>query len=62
MDRETTMDDFDRGFDNMMSSALEYEILTRQGKPIPRELQDRLDESRDWLNGLSDSDYNRLIH
>ena len=56
------MDDFDRGFDNMMSSALEYEILTRQGKPIPRELQDRLDESRDWLIGLSDSDYNRLIH
>lgn len=56
------MDGFDRGFDNMMSSALEYEALTRQGKPIPRELQDRLDEFRDWLNGLSDSDYNRLIH
>ena len=56
------MDDFDRGFDNMMSSALEYEILTRQGKAIPRELQDRLDESREWLNGLSDYDYSRLIH
>lgn len=56
------MDDFDRGFHNMMSSAWEYEILTKQGKPIPRELQDRLDESSEWLNGLSDSDYNRLIH
>ena len=35
-DEWTTMDDFDRGFDNMMSSALEYEILTRQGKPISK--------------------------
>ena len=54
--------DFDEGFDKWMSSAIEYEMLTRQGKPIPRELQDRLDESSKWLNGLSDSDYNRLIH
>ena len=54
--------DFDKGFDKWMSSAIEYEMLTRQGKPIPRELQDRLDESSKWLNGLSDSDYNRLIH
>lgn len=56
------MDDFDIGFHNMMSSSLEYEILSRQGKLIPRELQERLKESSDWLNGLSDSDYNRLIH
>lgn len=55
-------DDFDRGFDNMMSSAIEHERLKRQGKPIPKRLQKRLDEARDWLNGLSDEDYNRLIH
>lgn len=40
--------DFDRGFDNWMSSAIEHEILTRQGKPIPRELQRRIDESIDF--------------
>ena len=55
-------DTFEEGFHNMMSSALEYEGLMRQGKPIPHELQKRLDESRDWLNGLSNNDYNRLIH
>ena len=54
--------DFDEGFDKMMSSALEYEWLRRQGKPIPKELQKRLDESRDWLHNLSDRDYSRLIH
>jgi hypothetical protein len=37
--------DFDEGFDKWMSSAIEYERLTSQGKPIPREIQDRLDES-----------------
>jgi len=57
-----TNDDFDRGFDNWMSSAIEHEMLTRAGKPIPRELQRRMDEARDWLSNLSDSDYNRLIH
>ena len=56
------MDDFDRGFDNMVYSALEYERLTIQGKPIPIELQRRLDEARDWLSNLSDRDYSRLIH
>ena len=55
-------DTFDEGFLNMMSSALEYEGLRQQGKPIPKDLQRRLDEAREWLNGLSDSDYNRLIH
>lgn len=54
--------DFDIGFDKWMSSAIEYEMLTRRGKPIPMELLKKLDESADWLNGLSDSDYNRLIH
>ena len=53
---------FDEGFDKWMSSAIEYEMLTRQGKPIPRKLQRRIDESSDWLNNLSDEDYSRLIH
>ncbi len=62
MPMKKTNDDFDRGFDNWMSSAIEHETLTRQGKPIPTGLQRRLDEARDWLNNLSDSDYSRLIH
>lgn len=45
-----------------MSSAIEHEMLKRQGKPIPTGLQRRIDEARDWLSNLSDSDYNRLIH
>ena len=57
-----TNDDFDRGFDKWMLSAIEHEILTRQGKPIPRKLQRRIDESIDWLHNLSDEDYSRLIH
>ena len=55
-------DDFDEGFHNWMSSAIEYEMLTRQGKPIPRKLQRRIDEAGDWLNNLSDEEYSRLIH
>ena len=54
--------DFDEGFDNWMSSAIEYERLTRLGKPIPRKLQKMLDESSDWLNNLSDEEYSSLIH
>jgi hypothetical protein len=57
-----TNDDFDEGFHNWMSSAIEYEMLTRQGKSIPRKLQRRIDESIDWLNNLSDEEYSRLIH
>ena len=57
-----TNDDFDTGFDNWMSSAIEYEMLTRAGKPIPRELQRRMDEAWDWLSNLSDEEYSRLIH
>ena len=56
------MDEFDKGFHNMMSAAMEYEWRKRQGKPIPEDLQKRLDESSKWLNGLSDEDYSRLIH
>ena len=62
MPMKKTNDDFDAGFNKMMSSAIEYEMLTRQGKPIPRKLQKMLDESSDWLNNLSDEDYSRLIH
>ena len=54
--------DFDEGFHNWVSSAIEYEMLTRAGKPIPRELQRRIDESIEWVNNLSDEEYSRLIH
>ena len=56
-----TNDDFDTGFNKMMSSAIEYEMLTRQGESIPRKLQKRMDEGGDWLNNLSDEDYSSLI-
>ena len=62
MPMKKTNDDFDAGFNKMMSSAIEYERLTRLGKPIPIKLQKMLDESSDWLNNLSDEDYSRLIH
>ena len=55
-------DDFEIGFNKMISSAIEYEILTQQGKLIPRKLQKMLDESSDWLNNLSDEEYSSLIH
>ena len=57
-----TNDDFERGFDKWMSSAIEYERLTSQGKSITRELQKRIDESSDWFNSLSDNECSRLIH
>ena len=56
------MDDFDRGFDEMMSSAIEYERLKRAGKKIPKRVEERLKRSSEWLNGLSDEEYSRLIH
>ena len=33
---------FDDGFHLMMSSSLEYEMLKRQGKEIPEELNQRM--------------------
>lgn len=54
--------DFDIGFDKFMSSAIEHELLKRAGKPIPKELQDRLNESGGWIRGLADEEYSRLIH
>lgn len=55
-------DTFDIGFNNMMSSAIEYECLKRNGKQIPKELQDRLNESSNWIDGLTNEEYSRLIH
>lgn len=62
MPMKKTNDDFDTGFYNMMSSAMEYESLRRQGKPIPIGLQRQLDKAGDWLNNLFDEEYSRLIH
>ena len=56
------MDDFDRGFNEMMSASIEYERRKRAGKKIPKRLQERMKESSEWLNRLSDEDYSRLIH
>ena len=57
-----TNDEFDTGFHNMMSSAMEYESLRRQGKQIPIGLQRQLDKASYWLNNLSDEEYSSLIH
>ncbi len=46
----------------MINAALEYEFLRRQKKPIPDELQERLDNVFNWLYNLSDKDYAKLIH
>ena len=46
------MDDFDGGFEEMMSSAIEYEKLKRAGKKIPKRLEERLRRSTDWLKEL----------
>lgn len=50
------------GFDDMITAALEYEFLKRQKKPIPNELQERLDKSFNWLENLSSEEYSKLIH
>lgn len=42
MNEGTGMDDFDGGFDEMMSSAMEYEKLKRAGKRIPKRPEERL--------------------
>lgn len=54
--------DFNAGFHNLMASAMEADWYEKHKKPIPQELKKRLDEARDWLNGLSDEEYSRLIH
>jgi hypothetical protein len=54
--------DFDSGFHNLMVSAMAEDWYKKHGKPIPLKWQKRLDEARDWLEGLSNEDYDRLIH
>ena len=54
--------DFDTGFNNWMSSSIEYERLTSQVKPITRKLQRRIDEAGIWLSNISDEEYSSLIH
>lgn len=59
-----TLDDntFNTGFHNLMASSMASEWYKEQGKPIPQELQNRLDKAREWLEGLSGEEYSRLIH
>lgn len=54
--------DFDADFHNWMASAMACEWYKKQGKPIPQELKKRRAEAIDWINGLSDEEYSRLIH
>lgn len=53
---------FDDGFNLMMSSSIEYEMLRRQGKKIPEELNQRMKQWSNWVDNLSQEEYNRLIH
>lgn len=57
------MDDFDRGFNEMMSASIEYEkFKSAYKKKIPKRVEKRMQESSEWLNGLSDEEYSKLIH
>ena len=53
---------FDDGFHLMMSSSLEYEMLKRQGKEIPEELNQRMKRWSRWVANLSNEEYDSLIH
>ena len=53
---------FDDGFHLMMSSSLEYEMLKRQGKEIPEELNKRMKQWSSWVDNLSNEKYGSLIH
>ena len=53
---------FDDGFHLMMSSSLEYEMLKRQGKEIPEELNQRMKQWSRWIDNLSNYEYYSLIH
>ena len=54
--------DFNAGFHNLMASAMAVDWYKEHGMPIPQKCQKRIDEARDWLEGLSAVDYDRLIH
>lgn len=62
MSRTLDDNDFNAGFHNLMASAMMADQYNEHGEPIPQKLQKRLDEARDWLEGLSAKDYSRLIH
>lgn len=53
---------FEDGFHLMMSSSIEYERLRRQGKKIPEELNQRMKQWSNWVDNLSQDEYDRLIH
>lgn len=53
---------FDDGFHLMMSSSLEYEMLKRQGKEIPEELNQRMKQWSRWIDNLSNEEYDSLIY
>ena len=53
---------FDAGFHNMMASAMHADWYEKHGKPVPQELKKRLAAAVDWINGLSNEEYSRLIH
>lgn len=55
-------DEFEDGFNNWMSSALQYEHCKRNNIPISDELQERMNSSGNWIENLSDDEYDRLIH
>lgn len=54
--------DFDSGFNNWMGAAIEYESRMSKGKEITPDLEQRMEEARNWFNNLSDDEYSRLIH
>lgn len=54
--------EFENGFNNWMSSALQYEHCRRNNIPISDELQERMDSASSWIEKLSDDEYDRLIH
>ena len=53
---------FDDGFHLMMSSSLEYEMLKKQSKEIPEELNQRMKRWSRWVANLSNEEYDSLIH
>ena len=53
---------FDDGFHLMMSSSFEYEMLKRQGKEIPEELNQRMKQWSRWIDNLNNEEYDSLIH
>ena len=55
-------DEFEDGFNNWMSSSLHYEHCRRNNISISDELQERMNSASNWIENLSDDEYDRLIH